>query len=339
VAEDAFQGHAQFKVLVDGKQLGDVQTVTASHAAGQWQEVTLSGAIGSGAHKVEVAYLNDLYGGSAAADRNLYVDWISLNGSTSMSSAAATAAPTTTTATATAADAPVIATPEAKATPGGAHGYIAVGASGTATGTAGADDFYVTGAHQTLIGNGGNDLFHVGSYSATKIVVGGTGITAVSAWGDFTLGDGVDNLSAAGNYAHRLIGNAKANFITGSNGNDVIDGGAGHDTIVVGTGANKLTGGSGQDLFVFGKAADHDNVITDFHVGEDMLDLRGAVKDAGYTGTNALADHVLSVTQVGADAVIGIDADGTGPGAGHVLATLQQTQANLLKAGVDYLWH
>jgi Ca2+-binding RTX toxin-like protein len=161
----------------------------------------------------------------------------------------------------------------------------------------------------------------------------------VESWVSFTLGDGVDNLTALGNYAHTLTGNAKANYITGSNGNDVIDGGAGGDTIVVGTGANKLTGGTGQDLFVFGKAADHDNVITDFHVGEDMLDLRGAVKDAGYTGADALADHVLNVAQVGADVVFALDPDGSGSGAGHVLVTLQNTQAALIKAGVDYLWH
>jgi Ca2+-binding RTX toxin-like protein len=233
----------------------------------------------------------------------------------------------------------VIATPEAHATPDGAHTYIAPNGSGVANGTAGADDLYASGAHQTLLGNGGNDIFHVGSYTDTTIVVGGSGLTAVSAWGNFTLGDGVDNLSALGSYAHQLTGNAKANYITGSNGNDVIDGGAGGDTLAVGTGANKLTGGTGHDLFVFGKAADHDNVITDFHLGEDMLDLRGAVKDAGYAGSNALADHVLSVSQVGADAVIAIDADGSGPGAGHNLVTLQNVQASQLKAGIDYLWH
>jgi hypothetical protein len=63
------------------------------------------------------------------------------------------------------------------------------------------------------------------------------------------------------------------------------------------------------------------------------------VKDAGYTGTIALADHVLSVTQVGADAVIAIDPDGNGAGAAHTLVTLQNAQASLLKASVDYLWH
>jgi Ca2+-binding RTX toxin-like protein len=352
-------------VTVDGKQVGGTQTASVSHASGQWQDVTLTGDFGAGQHKVGVTFLNDAWGGTTSTDRNLYVNGLEFNGkhydgaasllttgaSTTVSvdgSASPTPTPTPTptpvptptpTPSAGGDGDPVIANPEAHATPAGAHAYVAPNSAGVATGSAGADDLFATGAHQTLIGNGGNDVFHVGSFSDAKIVVGGSGISAVSSWGNFTLGDGVDNLAAQGSYAHTLTGNAKANLITGSDGNDTISGGAGGDTIVVGTGANKLTGGTGQDLFVFGKAADHDNVITDFHAGEDMLDLRGALTDAGYHGTDPLAEHVLLVAQHGADAVLTLDPDGSGNGAGHALVTLQGVQAAQLKAGVDYLWH
>jgi beta-glucanase (GH16 family) len=81
VAEDAWNGNAQFKVLVDGQQVGGIQTATASHAAGQWQDITLTGDFGStGPGKVDIQFTNDAWGGTAATDRNLYVQSIDVNG-------------------------------------------------------------------------------------------------------------------------------------------------------------------------------------------------------------------------------------------------------------------
>lgn len=80
ISEDAYQGDAQFTVSVDGQQIGGVQTAQASHAAGQDQVFNLSGDFGSGQHVVAVTFLNDQYGGSAATDRNLYVDQTSFDG-------------------------------------------------------------------------------------------------------------------------------------------------------------------------------------------------------------------------------------------------------------------
>jgi beta-glucanase (GH16 family)/uncharacterized protein with FMN-binding domain len=80
VSEDAWNGDAQFKVLVDGNQIGGVQTATAHHGLGQWQDITLAGNFDGGAHTVEVAFINDAWGGSASTDRNLYVQSIDING-------------------------------------------------------------------------------------------------------------------------------------------------------------------------------------------------------------------------------------------------------------------
>ena len=80
VSEDAYQGDAQFVVRVDDKVVSDVLTATASHAAGKTQDITVSGDFGSGTHKVEVAFINDFYEGSASADRNLYLQGIDVNG-------------------------------------------------------------------------------------------------------------------------------------------------------------------------------------------------------------------------------------------------------------------
>ncbi len=80
LAEDAWQGDAQYSVLVDGKALGEGGVVTASNALGQSQAVALQAALSAGTHDVAVSFLNDAWGGTAATDRNLYVKGIDVNG-------------------------------------------------------------------------------------------------------------------------------------------------------------------------------------------------------------------------------------------------------------------
>jgi hypothetical protein len=88
MAEDAYQGDAQFTVSVDGKQIGGTQTTTALVAEGQSQEFDVHGDFGPGTHTVSVDFTNDqigeFYPGTQWAvdttDRNLYVTGMSLNG-------------------------------------------------------------------------------------------------------------------------------------------------------------------------------------------------------------------------------------------------------------------
>ena len=79
LSEDAYQGDAQFTVSVDGKQLGAAQTVTASHGKGAVQNFAFAQAMTAGTHDVAVSFLNDAWGGTAATDRNLYVQAINAN--------------------------------------------------------------------------------------------------------------------------------------------------------------------------------------------------------------------------------------------------------------------
>ena len=80
VSQDAYQGSAQYTVSVDGKQVGGTFTASASHASGQSDTLTLKGDWTAGAHNVEVKFLNDAWDGTAATDRNLYVDGATYNG-------------------------------------------------------------------------------------------------------------------------------------------------------------------------------------------------------------------------------------------------------------------
>ncbi|HVY13754.1 MAG TPA: carbohydrate-binding domain-containing protein [Rhodopila sp.] len=95
MAEDPYQGDAQFTVSVDGKQIGGTQTTTAVVDQGQAQEFDIHGDFGSGSHTVSVDFLNDkigdFYPGTQWAidttDRNLYVMGASLDGGTPASGA------------------------------------------------------------------------------------------------------------------------------------------------------------------------------------------------------------------------------------------------------------
>ncbi len=80
VSEDAYQGDAQYRVLVDGNYVGSTYTATASHAAGLINTQTISGSWGKGAHTVGIQFINDAYGGSSSMDRNLYVNSVSYDG-------------------------------------------------------------------------------------------------------------------------------------------------------------------------------------------------------------------------------------------------------------------
>ena len=80
LSEDAWQGNAEFVVSVDGKQISAPQEVTALHSAGQLQNFQFAGDFGAGQHAVSVSFVNDAYGGSPSADRNLYVGASTFNG-------------------------------------------------------------------------------------------------------------------------------------------------------------------------------------------------------------------------------------------------------------------
>ena len=86
VSEDAYNGDAQFTVSVDGKQVGGTYTATVHHGAGS-QSINLGNFTTGSNHTVAVNFLNDAYGGTAATDRNLYVDGLTFGSSTTAGAA------------------------------------------------------------------------------------------------------------------------------------------------------------------------------------------------------------------------------------------------------------
>ena len=90
-------------------------------------------------------------------------------------------------------------------------------------------------------------------------------------------------------------------------------GGAGADTLNASDGLDTLTGRAGADHFAFGKEPWAPIHITDFHLGEEVLDLPALLKASGYTGADPVAGHYVSIESDGAGGtLIGFDRDGPG---------------------------
>ena len=81
LSEDAYKGDADFVLYIDGKAVTTPQVVTALHDAKATQSFSFTGNFGAGAHTVGIGFVSDAYGGSASADRNLYINGVTLNGS------------------------------------------------------------------------------------------------------------------------------------------------------------------------------------------------------------------------------------------------------------------
>ncbi|MGI4795891.1 MAG: carbohydrate-binding domain-containing protein [Janthinobacterium lividum] len=254
MSEDAYQGDAQFTVSVDGTQIGGTQTAVASHWAGQQQEFDVLGNWSAGSHLVKITFLNDAYGGSAATDRNLYVNSATYNGST-VSNAASTLYYT------------------------GSNYFTMTGtnaigtASTTTSGIAGSDtaSAVTTTAATTYDYSDGTD------HSLT---------TASGATDVFKLGGGTTNLTTQGN--DTIIGAAGTSTITALSGSLSLTGGAGNMTFIQGAASSSVTMGSGAALIdIVNGLSGGSLTISDFVTGQDAIHL------SGYTGTGIKSEQVV----------------------------------------------
>ena len=131
---------------------------------------------------------------------------------------------------------------------------------------------------------------------------GDESITGTNA--DDTLRGGLGNDVLLGWYGHdTLYGGAGDDTLTGWSGNDTLYGGDGNDTLEGSAGDDTLTGGAGGDVFVYAPSQGND-VITDFNVREDVVDLSSfhITKSDGTSAffssdiLEALSNSITSVT-------------------------------------------
>jgi Ca2+-binding RTX toxin-like protein len=78
LSADVWNGAPLYQLVVDGLPLGAPVAVGAAHGAGEWQTTLAETA--AAPQSVELRFINDAWGGTPAQDRNLYVDWLEVDG-------------------------------------------------------------------------------------------------------------------------------------------------------------------------------------------------------------------------------------------------------------------
>ena len=168
----------------------------------------------------------------------------------------------------------------------GVHGQDTVFANGgndTIGGGAGDDEFHGQGGSDRILGRLGDDEIFGGDQNDT--LNGGDGNDTL------TGGNGRDR-AFLGNGNDRWIDNDQVQF-----GDASVGGGAGNDWIQAGGGNDTLAGGGGADTFVL-VAAINDDIITDYQVGMDALEIttslwNGALSQARLDALTGVANGNL----------------------------------------------
>jgi Ca2+-binding RTX toxin-like protein len=179
------------------------------------------------------------------------------------------------------------------------------------TGSAGADVIFGNLGTDTILAGAGDDAIQFGA-ATLDVVDGGAGSNRLIAnaanasivWPSVTNVQRVEGGAFAG---VALLGTAGADLIDlsavtlvnvaridAAAGNDTIRGSTSADTIFGGTGADQLTGGAGADIFgvrlvTESRSAGGIDVISDFTLGSDRLDLSAIDASTTVTGNQAFS--------------------------------------------------
>ncbi|NEP89472.1 MAG: ExeM/NucH family extracellular endonuclease [Okeania sp. SIO2C2] len=115
--------------------------------------------------------------------------------------------------------------------------------------------------------------------------------------------------------------------IEGTRRRDNLIGTDGDDTITGFRNRDILTGGGGDDTFVYASIVDAGDIIADFEVGSDKIDLAGVLDGVGFVGVDPIADGYVGLRSRVADTILTIDPDGAA-GAGSARSFLLVQDVN-----------
>jgi Ca2+-binding RTX toxin-like protein len=306
---DAYNGNARATILIDGVVVATDVDVVAARARNEVQYVDVRGTFNAATHAVVVRFANDLWGGTADTDRNLYLLSISVNGASIGASAAlysnrdvrfefapATLPPPSTLGTGTV---------NADTLIGDANANELRGLDGndSLSGGDGADTLDGGAGADTMSGGAGNDVYVVESTGDRVVEAANGGIDTVVSFISATLPNEVENLVLAGTsvihgtgnaLANVIMGNAAANRLSGLGGADTIYGGEGADTLDGGTEADRMEGGDGNDVYIVDHA---DDVVVETSIG--------GIDTVNASVTFSMADNIENLVLTGTAAING----------------------------------
>jgi serralysin len=168
----------------------------------------------------------------------------------------------------------------------------------TLTGGSGVNILRGGSGADTMIGGDGSDSYYVDDVADVVIETNATlaigGNDSVASYlSTYTLGVNIENGRILSSGTADIIGNTLDNTLIGGIGANALTGGAGKDT---------LTGGAGADKFNFNAASDSGatlavrDVITDFTLGLDKIDLSGIDANTTTAGNDAFTVLLNSST-------------------------------------------
>jgi len=163
---------------------------------------------------------------------------------------------------------------------GGAGNDTIYGGQGTEllSGGAGDDTIFVGRGQDTVLGGSGNDTIWGGI--GTQILRGGSG----------------DDVIHAGTGDMTLLGGTGNDTLYGGQGTAHLSGGSGDDWLYAGSGNETLEGGSGRDVFAFVNGVSGTDVITDFRIGTDVMQVTAGMNGLAVSTVSDLASHISAGT-------------------------------------------
>ena len=139
------------------------------------------------------------------------------------------------------------------------------------------DSYFITGSAFNDTLTGGN---------STDTLIGGDGNDFLSG------GEGADTL-IGGNGNDTLDGGNGFDSLIGGDGNDRITGIGGADTLIGGLGSDTLTGGNGNDRFVYNNPNEGGDLIADFNISQDFIQVSNGGFGGGLTTVGGTLDPSL----------------------------------------------
>ncbi len=316
VSQSAMAGaDTLFRVYVDGVQVGGNFSTAALRKAGQSDTLSFTGDWGTGAHKVEVQFLNDARNLLTGEDRNLYIEGATYNGVAILSAKQPIYSGTGKF------DIPVTKAPgfydalgNLMPESGATQNWTINGGAGAQRTGSSANDLFYSAWDDRLVGGLGDDIYQMWDPLSLVVEKAGEGVDTMvgNFWGGVTLAANVENLILKAGGATFGTGNALANLIIAGDVGATLNGLGGNDVLVGGKGADifRITAGNGTDA------------IVNFQHGWDIVSLEGY-------GIDSFAKLLSRATQVGGDVSIRLSASESVLLRDVGLSTLSATDFNL----------